>query len=101
MIPPFLGDQFDTCWGLVRAFYPDAPEAAYQKPELFIRVQRPRAGDLVMLKNDTHCGIYWQGGLLHQSCHTQGVVYEHKFSGKYGKPTFYRPTIDSRVKLSA
>ena len=80
-IPPFLGDTFQTCWGIVQAFYPEVGEAAHLRPELFIKVQRPRDGDLVMLKNDRHCGIYWQGGLLHQNCELQGVVYEREFTG--------------------
>jgi hypothetical protein len=92
MTPPFLGEQFDSCWDFVAAYLPGVDPLAYLCPDKFVQVRRPRDGDLVMTRHSNHCGIYWQGGLLHQPARVHGVVYEPGI-GENKNFTYYRSTL--------
>lgn len=74
----YIGKRYPSCWSFVRAWY--ANELGITLPATVLRcdmqqVDEPMDHDLVMVRNFSHCGVWYRKGILHQSA-TQGVIFD-------------------------
>lgn len=81
-MPDWVGERFQSCWHFAKAYYADRgldiELAALSNQALFLPVEEPQNGDLVLIETlgmTAHCGIYHYGAVLHDAGN-MGVIRE-------------------------